>query len=469
MNNSADQFWTVLWRRRIAFLATFVVVMVGVAAITFSLPKVYSTSSYLLVSTLKPTGGAFEAQQVSQVDTQTVAELLQTRNAANIVASSMPYRISPTTLQGKVSVTPVASTNLVLITAKESTPARAQQLANTYATVFTQQAASTITSAKVSVAAPAALITNASAPRPKLYLLVGAILALLAATGVAFLRQRLDQHVVIRDFATELFGLPILARVPNRRNPQGQTLAGSGALSPADANYVEGFRLLFANLTFVSLGDRPSTIAVLSAGQQDGKSTVSAAIAQTAAEMTDSVLLVDGDLRRPTLSERLNLDARSDGLSNFLARGGEPLEMTQLVHDLPATNLHFVGSGTPPPNPSSLLGLPSLEDFLLRAKNAYDFVVIDTPPVSVGADASLIAARVDAAVLVVDSRTSRRTSVEWALRQLSRAHVNVLGIIVNRVSSPDSASYYYQGPSDDQASLGRVVTTSQSGHAPPGP
>jgi capsular exopolysaccharide synthesis family protein len=468
MNNSADQFWTVLWRRRIAFLTTFVVVMVGVAAITFSLPKVYSTSSYLLVSTLKPTGGAFEAQQVSQVDTQTVAELLQTRNAANTVAASMPYRISPTTLQGKVSVTPVASTNLVLITAKESTPARAQQLANTYATVFTQQAASTITSAKVSVAAPAALITNASAPRPKLYLLVGAILALLAATGVAFLRQRLDQHVAIQDFATELFGLPILARVPNRRNPQS-LLADGGALSPADANYVEGFRLLFANLTFVSLGDRPSTIAVLSAGQQEGKSTISAAIAHTAAEMTDSVLLVDGDLRRPTLSERLNLDPRSDGLSNFLARGEEPLEMTQFVHDLPTTNLHFIGSGTPPPNPSSLLGLPSLEDFLQRAKSAYDFVVVDTPPVRVGADASLIAARVDAAVLVVDSRTSRRTSVEWALRQLSRAHVNVLGIIVNRISSPDAAPYYYQGPSDDSASLGRVVTTSQSPHAPPGP
>jgi capsular exopolysaccharide synthesis family protein len=444
MNNSADQFLVALWRRRVAFITTFVVVMAGVAAVTFTLPKVYSTSSYLLVSTLKPTGGAFEAQQVSQVDTQTVSELLQTRNAANIVASSMPYRISATALQSKISITPVAQTNLVLITARESTPARAQQLANTYATVFAQQAASTITSAKVSVAAPATLITNPSSPRPKLYLLIGAILALLAATGVALLRQRLDQRLTIGDFATELFDLPILARVPNRRDSQRKFLPDMNPqAATVDAGYIEGFRLLFANLTFVSLGDRPSTIAIVSARPQEGKSTVSAAMAQTVAEMTDSVMLVDGDLRRPILSERLGVDPESDGLSNFLVHGGEPIEPSHLVHDVRGTSLHLIGSGSPPPNPSSLLGLSSLEDFVQSLKSTYDFVIFDTPPVSVGADASLIAARTDGAILVVDARTSRRASVEWALQQLRRAHVNVLGVIVNRVSDTDVAPYHY--------------------------
>lgn len=453
MNNSADQFLVVLWRRRVAFLTTFVVVMAGVAAVTFSLPKVYSTSSYLLVSTLKPTGGAFEAQQVSQVDTQTVAELLQTRNAANIVAASMPYPINATALQSKVSIAPVAQTNLVLITAHESTPTRAQQLANTYATVFSQQATSTISSAKVSVAAPAALIANQSSPRPKLYLLIGAILALLAATGVALLRQRLDQRLAIEDFATELFGLPILARVPNRRDSQRTFLPDIGPQAASvDVGYIEGFRLLFANLTFVSLGDRPSTVAIVSASTQEGKSTVSAAMAQTAAEMTDSVALVDGDLRRPILAERLGVDPRSDGLSNFLAHGTEPIEMANLVHDVDGTNVHLIGSGSPPPNPSSLLGLPALEDFVQSIKKDYDLVIFDTPPISVGADASLIAARTDGAILVVDARTSGRASVEWALQQLRRAHANVLGVIVNRVSDSDVTPYYYRnGPRQSAA------------------
>lgn len=80
-----------------------------------------------------------------------------------------------------------------------------------------------------------------------------------------------------------------------------------------------------------------------------------------------------------------------------------------------------------------------------NAKALYDVVIYDTPPVSVGADASLIAARTEAAILVVDANTSRRASVEWALEQLRRAHVNVLGVIVNRVSGAGVAPYYYQG------------------------
>jgi capsular exopolysaccharide synthesis family protein len=348
-------------------------------------------------------------------------------------------------LQSKISITPVAQTDLVLITAHESTPVRAQQLANTYAIVFAQQATSTITSAKVSVAATAALITNPSSPRPKLYLLIGAILALLAAIGVALLRQRLDQRLAIEDFATELFDLPILARVPNRRDshrtflPDLNPQAASG-----DAGYIESFRLLFANLTFVSLGDHPSTIAIVSARPQEGKSTVSAAMAQTAAETTDSVMLVDADLRRPILSERLGVDPKSDGLSNFLAHGDEPIEPSQLVHDVRGTGLHLIGSGSPPPNPSSLLGLSSLEGFVQGLKSTYDCFIFDTPPVSVGADASLVAARTDGAILVVDARTSQRASVEWALQQLRRAHVKVLGIIVNRASETDVAPYYYR-------------------------
>jgi capsular exopolysaccharide synthesis family protein len=442
--SSTDRFLAVIWRRRVSFLATFLVIMAGVAAVTYSLPKVYTTSSYLLVSSLKAKGGAFEAQQITQVDTQTVAELLQTRNAANTVAAAMPYRISATAVQSKVSISPVAQTELVLITAHESSPLRAQQLANIYANSFAQQAASTIASATVTVAAPAALTTSPTSPRPKLYLLIGAILALLAATGVALLRQRLDQRLVIEDFATELLGLPILARVPERRDARTGILpATRERATPQDLAAVESFRMLLVNLSFVGLGHRPSTIAVISADEREGKSTVSAAIAQTATEMAGSVLLVDGDLRRPSLSEQFAV-AGAPGLSSFLAHSEAGRDhLSRLLHDVPGSELHVVGSGPPPPNPSSLLGLPSLEDFLDAARSAYDFVVFDTPPVGVGADASLIAARTEGAILVVDTQVSRRASLEWTLQQLRRAQVNVLGVIVNRVSDTGIATRYY--------------------------
>jgi succinoglycan biosynthesis transport protein ExoP len=449
--NSADQFLPALWRRRLSFLATFVVVLAGVAIVTYSLPKVYSTSSYLLVNTATPTTSNFEAQQVSQVDTQTAAELLQTRNTANQVAAALPYRSSGTTLQGKVDISPVAQTDLVLITTHESSPQRAQQLADTYANVFAQQSALSNQQVHVKVAEPAALITAASAPRPKLYLLIGAILALLAGTGVALLRDRLDQRVRIDPFATELFGLPILARVPDRRRAR-RTASGDGQLTASDVGFVEGFRLLFANLAFAGLGNRPASIAIVSASPAEGKSTVCVAIAQTAAEMAGSVLIVDGDLRRPSLEGRLGLErrARDDeperGLSTYLGGmdWGPISTSTHSVH-VPGRNFDIIPAGPLPPNPSSLLGLPALGEFMEGMRRHYDFVVYDTPPVSVGADASLIAAQTEGTILVIDARTSRRASVEWALQQLQRARVNVLGVIINRARSAgtDVASYEY--------------------------
>jgi polysaccharide biosynthesis transport protein len=458
--HSADQLLATVWRRRISFVTTFVVVMAGVAIVTFSLPKVYTATSYLLISSLKSTGGAFESQQISQVDTQTVAELLQTRNAANTVASYMPYPIGAAALQSKVSVSPVTQTELVLITAHESSPLRAQQLANTYANAFSQQAAAAITSVKVSVAAPAARNPSPSSPRPKLYLLIGAILALLAATGVVALRQRLDQRLQIEDFATELLGVPILARVPDRRDSRRAFLPDARErATPTGVGFVEGFRMLFANLTFVGLGERPSTIAIVSASEQEGKSTVCAAIAQTAAEMMGSVLLVDGDLRRPSLSQQLGSGVGSPGLSSFLAGDRHETEdVSALVHKSAETGLCLVGAGPPPPNPSSLLGLPSLESFVQSAKSEYGLVIFDTPPVNVGADSSLIASHTDGAILVVDARTSRRASVEWALQQLRRAHVNVLGVILNRATDAIAAPYHYNGDGPDTSRSSSTAT-----------
>jgi polysaccharide biosynthesis transport protein len=454
---STDQLLVAIWRRRLLFVTTFIVVMAAVAAITYSLPKVYTTSSYLLVSTLKPTSGAFEAQQVSQVDTQTVSELLQTRNAANTVAQSMPYPITAAALQSNVSISPVAQTELVLIKAHGSTPLRAQQLANAYANVFAQQAPTTITSVQVTVAEPAALVTNPSAPRPKLYLAIGAILALLLAAGVALLRQRLDQRLVIDDFATELLGIPILARIPEVRDQSRVLRLDAGEpSSPGDVSFIEGFRLLFANLAFVGAGGRPATIAVVSPRAQDGKSTVCAEMAKTATEMTASVLLVDGDLRRPSLFEKLDTIAPANGLSNFLAGGSfESDDVSELIQDVPGTDVRLVGSGPSPPNPSSLLGLPSLDSFMQSVKRTYDLVIFDSPPISAGADASLIAAHTEAAIIVVDARSSGRASVEWSLEQLKRARVNVVGVVVNRVSGGNAPASDYYGYGS-----GRVTTAS---------
>jgi polysaccharide biosynthesis transport protein len=460
--SSTDQLVAAVWRRRFTFLLAFACVLGGVAAVTYSLPKKYSTHSYLIVDTVKPVTNDFEAQQVSQVDTQTTAELLQTRNTANEVASGLPYRATGKEVQGRVSISPVANTLLVLITATESTPLRAQQLANTYATVFEQRTAPTIAFARVNLGESAPLITDPSSPHTHLYLLVGAILAALAGIGAAVLRERLDRTVRIDEFQTELFGLPILARVPQVRVRPGRLFR----TEPDTSRVIEALRWVFAHLAFVNEGARPRSIAIVSAAEQEGKSTVCVSLGHVAEDtLRGRVLLVDADLRRPSLAEWLVIGTyTSEGLSTYLAdpRGGD-FSRTMAEHH--HSRLTIVPAGPIPPSPTSLLGLPRFAEFVEQAEREFECVVFDTSPIRAGADASLIAAAADGAVLVVDARSINAPSVHWSVDQLRRAHVNLLGVILNRVSGTGDLAYYYSGPASGRR-RGRSRKTAVMSGAP---
>lgn len=438
---NADQILPVLWKRRLTFLLTFALILGGVAAATFTLPKVYSTTAYLIVNPAKTSGSAYENTQITQQLTKTFAELLQTPNVANRVAQRLPASLPRTgrALLPAITVTPVQQSSLIEISAEARSPADAQTIANTYASVFTETAGSfSDASARVTVAEPAALAASPSRPKPKLYLLVGALLAALIAAAAAMTRHRLDQRLEITDSSTELLGLPVIGRIPVR--------ASSGDF---DVMYQEAFRLILANLSFVRQGGRPSTLAIVSAGPGEGKSSCCIGIAGAAADMGTKTVLVEGDLRRPSLSDRVPTarDRRSGGLSTFLV-SPVPLALDDVV--LPAqdrSGLHLVPSGPIPPNPSALLSSKRVLDFTRRAMRIFDLVVYDTPPFAAGADASLVAAGVEGVVLVVDATRTKRTAALHAIDQLERTRANVLGVVINRV--PSSISDYYGYTSDE--------------------
>src|SRR5262245_49571935 len=137
--SSADQVLRILWRRKWLVLATFLLVLAAVAAITAALPKVYSTEAFVLVDANRPGASDFEATQTNTVLTKTYAELLQTRNVADEVATQLPFSTTGRALQHQVDIAPVSDTQLIRIQAESGSPAKAQSIANTYARVFVQQ------------------------------------------------------------------------------------------------------------------------------------------------------------------------------------------------------------------------------------------------------------------------------------------------------------------------------------------
>ncbi|HET9737383.1 MAG TPA: polysaccharide biosynthesis tyrosine autokinase [Solirubrobacteraceae bacterium] len=426
----ANPILPLLWRRRVTFLAAAVATFAAAAALTFTLPRVYTSEAYLLVTPTQEAGSDFAATQLTQLLTKTYSELLQTDS----VADAVDQRLGIENSGEAISVTAVPQSQLLSIEAEGDSPEQAREVAGAYAAVFTSRVGElegANRAGQVTVAERASTPTGPTRPRPVLYLALGALLAALAGLGAALLRDRLDQRVMLDSATTEIAGLPILGRLPRGAN----RAEGEAALAEAS-------RLLLANLAFANMGQRPRTVAVVSAGEGEGKSTCTLSIGRAAAELGTEVLVVEADLRRPGLVDKVKTARRArEGFATALVRPDMPVA-DAVVH-VPGSTLDLLPSGPIPPNPAALLAGDRFGDFDVRARTVYDLVVYDTPPFSAGADAALVSSVAEGVVLVVDATKTHRTPMLQAIEQLRRSRANVLGVVVNR--APDAVDAYYGG------------------------
>jgi capsular exopolysaccharide synthesis family protein len=207
----------------------------------------------------------------------------------------------------------------------------------------------------------------------------------------------------------------------------------------------ESYRALRTSLLLTSLGAPPKTILITSALPQEGKTTTSINTATVLAQKGTRVLLVDADLRRPSIHKALGMGPRA-GLSNVLTGGTTPQQATVRSTLLP--NLFILPAGTPPPNPAELLASAQMFDLLAELRDQYDHIVVDTPPTLSVTDAVVLSTRVDAVVLVIRSGQTTKPALRRARDILAQVNARVAGVLLNAVNldSPDYHYYYeYQG------------------------
>ena len=215
---------------------------------------------------------------------------------------------------------------------------------------------------------------------------------------------------------------------------------------------VETYKALRTNL-LVSLpkkeGIRARKILLTSAGPGEGKTTTTVNLAITISEIETKVLLIDADMRKPTVHKYFSLNNRV-GLSNILS-GMNPLkECVQKIDSLP--NLSVITSGLLPPNPSELLSSAAMKKLLCDLEEEYDYIIVDTPPVNVVSDALAIVNEVDGVAMVISQSKSTYSEITKAVDTLKFANANMIGVVMNRVSheakkrrsSYDSYSYKYK-------------------------
>jgi len=207
----------------------------------------------------------------------------------------------------------------------------------------------------------------------------------------------------------------------------------------------ESYRALRTSLLLSNLGAPPKVIMMTSALPQEGKTTTSINCAVVLAQKGVRVLLIDADLRRPSIHKTLGMAPHS-GLSNVLT-GSTTIEKA-ITHTSILPNLDVLTAGTPPPNPAELLASTNMRDLLEQLREQYDHIVIDTPPSLSVTDAVVLSPRADAVVLVIRSGQTTKQALRRSRDILTQVNAKVVGVLLNAVdlSSPDYYYYYeYQG------------------------
>jgi succinoglycan biosynthesis transport protein ExoP len=446
MRNSSPL--AIVWRRKGIVIAVFLAFAIGTAIISKTLPKVYSTHATLFVS-LPADQQSFDSVQAAQALARSYADIIDSPNIAQIVADRIGG--SKSDILDSSTFEPVQETQLLEINSEDKNPDRAKQIADTYARVFIEYAGRNLrsTQATISLADAAPRPTSPARPKPTLYTLVAAILGLALGLALAFLRDRLDHRLRTSQDVELRFDAPVLARIPRR-----------GRSDTSITAFREANRVLRTNLQFATKGRPLRALAVTSGREGEGKTTTVAQLAVASAEVGQRVIVVEADFRRPALQAELLPDAQEPlrpGLTNYLV---EAASLEDVIFPTSRPNIDIVPAGPLPPSPSALLesrrGREAVSEFLTEA----DLVLIDCPPLSIGADASVIAGWVDGVIVVVDLGGSTDDTVRSALRQLDAVQARTLGLVLNRDKGVEPSSYdYYLTPTPQDKD---AATASQS-------
>ena len=278
----------------------------------------------------------------------------------------------------------------------------------------------------IAIVDPAIVPERPSSPRLLLNLLLSLVCGIAVGAGLAFLLEQSDEAITDPEEIKKVLGLPLLGTIP--KVPQGTP---EEALLDRKSEVVEAYLAVQTNLQLTSAQGIPRTVAVTSTRPTEGKSTTAFALATMLARSNARVVLIDGDMRSPSVHQLLGVP-HEQGLSNILAGADRYHDM---LIDVKEYGFQAITAGPIPPNAAELLTSDRLSQTLATLRRDFDYVVIDAPPVMGLADAPLIGSRVEGVIYAVEANGVRSTFIKSALARLNAAHVPLLGAVLTKFES----------------------------------
>src|SRR4051812_16391192 len=479
-------------RRRIG-VVLICALLVPAAALAFSLSqeKQYSASASLLFRDpqldQKFSGSTvFAPSSDPNREAATNAKLASLEVVAARTSKALGGKVPAGEISGKIAVAPAGQSDVVTITATDHDPVFAAKLANTFAEQFIAfrrdadrskisaarqlvtdqlkrlssaeaagpqgtalrqrgeqlQILAALQTGNAELVQPANTPGSPSSPQTKRNVIFALLFGLIMGCGLAVLLERLDRRLKDPKQVSDVYGRPVIGAVPESR----EIARTEQGFEDLPTNEAEPMRMLRANLRYFNVDREVRSVLVTSAAPGEGKSTVAKHLASAAASTGERVLLLEADLRRPTLKNRLQL-AGDNGLSQVLAGTRSLRSAIEQVEVAGSAGerrtLSVLASGPIPPNPTDLIESDRMRQVLKAVSEKYDLVVIDTPPTSVVSDAIPLVKSVDGVLVVARLGKTTRDSSAHLRDQLNNLGAYVLGVVVNSVTRASMSGYAY--------------------------
>jgi capsular exopolysaccharide synthesis family protein len=414
------------------------------SAVTLVMPKKYTATTQLFIAVAGESvtdlaqGSNFTEKQMSSY-----ADVATSPRVLTPVIDQLGLRTTPKKLAESVEATAQAGKVILEIAATDPDPTRAAQIANAVgdelakaAGDLSPQKENGSKAVQATTIAEAQVPDEPSFPNVPLNLSVGLILGLLLGLGVAVLRHVLDTRVRNEDDVRSLTDSPILGAVAYNKNVSSHPVI---LRDQPQAAASEAVRRLRTNLQFIDIANRPKSIVISSSIPGEGKSTLAINLAVSLADTGSRVILVDADLRQPSMADYVGIEGRV-GLTTVLI-GRAAVE--DVVQPLGTTSLDLLPAGQIPPNPSELLGSMTMALLLERLSTVYDMVLLDSPPLLPVTDAVVLSKMAGGALVVVGADRIHRPQLQQSLDSLETAGAHIFGLVMNKITSRETTAYGY--------------------------
>lgn len=435
-----------LLRKQWMIVCGVIVLSVLVAAVVTALtPSKYQATTRLFVSTSSGStlSDAYQGSRFSQERVVSYTDLLMGETLAQRTVDKLGLDSTATELQENVTAKAKAGTVLITVEVLDRSPVRARDIANTLSDEFVAMIHQLETpedgsrpDSRVVVEQRASIPEEPVIPNTLRNIGLGLLVGIGLGIGGAVLRDMLDNSVKDREEIDKITGKGIVGTIPLAKVIREQpAISFEGDMS----QIAESFRKLRTNLQFLSVDNPPRVITVTSSLPGEGKSTTSLNIALALAEADHSVVLVDGDLRRPTVHTNLDL-VGPVGFSTVLSSRSS---LSESLQNTQYPNLTVLTAGTIPPNPSELLGSQAAKNLIGELRSKFDYVIIDSTPLLAVTDAAILAAAADGVLIVVRYGRTTHEQLQHAVDALNDVEAPLLGaVLTQRPAARNSSGYY---------------------------